>query len=157
MNYLPSAKSPFWQILFAVQLFALIYLLISGDLRIHSDAPSVGVAISLGIVLLAVTFPVTVAFALAAVRKHNKTHPKSRVTLFQVLPPELNDEDERLTGVTARATRNVYLYHNIALPSFALILLFAQPSLPAIVILVGALTVGHYIAYWIGIKPALQD
>ena len=157
MKYLPSAKSPFWQILFAAQFFTLAYLLVIGELSINKGIYSVSMAVPLSILVLMAVFLVTAALALVAIRNYNKTHPKSKVSLIQVRPAELNDDDERLTGVTARATRNVYIYHNLALPILAVTLLFAQPTLPATIVLIGILTTGHYIAYWIGIKPALQD
>lgn len=157
MKYLPSAKSPFWQLLFAVQFFALAYLLVTGGLSVQNGTYTLGVAVSLSIFILVAIFLITALLGVVAVRNHNKTHPKDKLSVFQVRPPELNDDDERLTGVTAKATRNVYLYHNIALPTLAVVLLFTQPSLSLTIVLIGILTAGHYIAYWIGIKPALQD
>lgn len=157
MKYLPSAKSPFWQILFSVQLFTLAYFLATGDFYLSSDTHSANLSISIGIIVTAALFPVTVLLGFIAVKTHNKTHPNDKLNVLQVRPPELNDNDERLTSLTARATRNVYLYHNTALPTLLVVLLFAQPSLSATILLLGLLTVGHYITYWIGIKPALED
>jgi hypothetical protein len=157
MKYLPSAKSPFWQLLFAVQFFALAYVLATNGPIFQNDTDSVNAMIPLGALILVATFLITALLGLMAVQRHNKTHPKDKLNIFQITPPELMDDDERLTGVTAKATRNVYLYHNVALPILAVVLLFAHPSLPTVVILVGLLTIGHYIAYWIGIKPALQN
>ncbi len=157
MKYLPSAKSPFWQILFSVQTFAFIYLLVTDGVGFRNDTYSMSFEVGMGILILVSIFVITATLGLLAIRAHNKTHPKDKLNIFQVMPPELNDDDERLTELTAKATRNVYLFHNIALPALALILLFIQPSLPVTVILIGILTIGHYIAYWIGIKPALQS
>lgn len=157
MKHLPSAKSPFWQMLFAAQFFILAYLLIIGELSIGNGTYSMGITIPFSILALVAIFFTTTALALIAIRNYNKTHPKNKISLTQVRPAELNDDDERLTGVTARATRNVYIYHNLALPILGLALLFVQPTLSTTIILIGILTMGHYVAYWIGIKPALQD
>lgn len=157
MKYLPSAKSPLWQMIFAAQFFIFAYLVSIGNLSLHHDTYSLGIAIPMNILILLVTLPVTTLLAALAIRNHNKTHPNDKVSIFQTRPPELIDNDERLASITAHATRRVYLYHNLALPLLALALLFAQPSLPTTVVLVGILTMGHYITYWIGIRPALQD
>lgn len=143
--------------LFAAQFFILAYLLIIGELSIGNGTYSMGITIPFSILALVAIFFTTTALALIAIRNYNKTHPKNKISLTQVRPAELNDDDERLTGVTARATRNVYIYHNLALPILGLALLFVQPTLSTTIILIGILTMGHYVAYWIGIKPALQD
>jgi hypothetical protein len=157
MKYLPSAKSPFWQMLFAAHAFAFAYLLATGGVDYTSAFDSNSLTIPVGIPILVITFTFSAVLAYVATRAYNKTHPKSRLSIFQVMPPELNDDDERLTSLTAKATRNVYLFHNTALPILAVLLIFLQPSLPVVIILTGALTMGHYVAYWVGIKPALQD
>lgn len=157
MKYLPSAKSPFWQILFAAHAFAFAYLLSIGDFSFTDSSYPTSLTIPAGMLVLVVTFTLSAVLALIATRAHNKSHPKDKLSIFQVMPPELNDDDERLSSLTAKATRNVYLFHNTALPVLAVLLIFLQPSLPVVVILIGALTMGHYIAYWVGIKPALQD
>lgn len=143
--------------LFAAQFFIFAYLLIIGELSIGNGTYSMGITIPFSILALVAIFFTTTALALIAIRNYNKTHPKNKISLTQVRPAELNDDDERLTGVTARATRNVYIYHNLALPILGLALLFVQPTLSTTIILIGILTMGHYVAYWIGIKPALQD
>lgn len=143
--------------LFAAQFFIFAYLLIIGELNIGNGTYSMGITIPFSILALVAIFFTTTALALIAIRNYNKTHPKNKISLTQVRPAELNDDDERLTGVTARATRNVYIYHNLALPILGLALLFVQPTLSTTIILIGILTMGHYVAYWIGIKPALQD
>ena len=157
MKYLPSAKSPFWQMLFAAHAFAFAYLLATGGVDHTSTFDSDSLTIPAGIPILVITFTFSAILAYVATRAYNKAHPKSRLSIFQIMPPELNDDDERLAGITSSATRNVYLYHNAALPALAVLLIFLQPSLPVSIILIGTLTIGHYIAYWIGIKPALQD
>lgn len=157
MKHLPSAKSPLWQMLFAAHAFAFAYLVITSGFSLTSGTFPTTLTIPVGMLILAVTFTISAVLALIATRTHNKSHPKDKLSIFQIMPPELNDDDERLTGLTAKATRNVYLFHNTALPVLAILLIFIQPSLPVVVILVGALTMGHYIAYWTGIKPALQD
>jgi hypothetical protein len=157
MKYLPSAKSPFWQMLFAAHAFAFAYLLATGGVDHTSAFDSNSLTIPVGIPILVITFTFSAILAYVATRAYNKAHPKSRLSIFQVMPPELNDDDERLTSLTAKATRNVYLFHNTALPILAVLLIFLQPSLPVVIILTGALTMGHYVAYWVGIKPALQD
>lgn len=157
MKYLPSAKSPFWQLLFAVEFFALAYLLVTDGFKVQNDPYSPAISISMSIFISVALFLFTALLGYAAVRAHNKTHPKDKLNIFQIRPPELNDNDERLTSLTAQATRNVYLYHNTALPALLVVLVFMHPSLPTTILLLGLLTVGHYIAYWVGIKPALQD
>ena len=157
MKYLPSAKSPFWQMLFAAHAFVFAYLLATHTLTLMSDTYPTSLILPAGLLILVITFIISAALAFLATHSYNKSHPKDKLSIFQITPPELNDNDERLSGVTAKATRNVYLYHNTALPVLAVILIFIQPSLPLTIILIGLLTMGHYIAYWIGIKPTLQD
>ena len=143
--------------LFAAHAFAFAYLLATGGVDHTSTFDSDSLTIPAGIPILVITFTFSAILAYVATRAYNKAHPKSRLSIFQIMPPELNDDDERLAGITSSATRNVYLYHNAALPALAVLLIFLQPSLPVSIILIGTLTMGHYIAYWIGIKPALQD
>jgi hypothetical protein len=143
--------------LFAAHAFVFAYLLSIGGLSLTDSSYPTSLTIPAGILVLIATLTISAILAFIATRAHNKSHPKDKLSIFQVMPPELNDNDERLTSLTAKATRNVYLFHNTALPVLAVLLIFLQPSLPIIVILIGALTMGHYIAYWVGIKPALQD
>lgn len=156
MKYLPSAKSPFWQILFATHAFVFAYLLSIGEFSMTNNSYPTSLTIPVSILVIIATFTISALLALTATLAHNKSHPKDKLSIFQVMPPELNDDDERLTSLTAKATRNVYLFHNTALPVLAMLFIILQPSLPIAVILIGALTIGHYIAYWIGIKPALE-
>lgn len=142
--------------LFAAQAFVFAYLVSTSDFSLTDNTYPTTLTIPAGLLLLVATFIISAVLALVATHIHNTSHPKDKLSIFQVMPPELNDDDERLTSLTAKATRNVYLFHNTALPILAVLLILTQPTLPTVVILIGALTMGHYIAYWIGIKPALQ-
>lgn len=158
MSHQFSARSPFWQILLAIQVFAFIVIFISAnpaDLDGGVDMLELTIPLS-GQVLLC-TLLVTIICGWFAVRSYNQLHPKSRIRIGQAFPPELIESDERLFSLTARATRKVYLYHNFALPILAAIILIGQPSAPVTASLVGLLTVGHYITYWTGIAPVLDE
>lgn len=157
MKHLPSAKSPLWQMLFAGHFFVFAYILITRGFNLTNYTLPMRFTIPPEVLALLGTLLITVILAATAVRRHNRTHPKDKISMLQVMPPEFNDGDERLSSITANATRNVYSYHNLALPILAITLLLLQPPLPTTLVLVGSLTIGHYIAYWIGIRPALKD
>ena len=156
MKHLPSAKSPVWQLLIAGHFFAITYPILDGSYGFDVSTYPMSFTIPFVMPVLFVTLIITIIFAARAVSDHNKANPKDRLSIFQVRPPEFYDRDERLSSITAQATKKVYLYHNLALPLLAAAFLLLRPSLPLAFILIGALTMGHYISYWIGIKPALQ-
>ena len=143
-----SVRSPFWNLVCALLVIIFVGSLVAANPAGPDGAielttftiPSIGIAAFLLLNLVVVYLSVIL-------RRYNAQYKK--IGLFQVFPAELIEDDERLAKISANATRNVYLYHNIALPLLVVFLSF-QPPLLAIIVAVGALVSGHYITYWRG-------
>lgn len=158
MKHQFSVRSPFWQILLTVQVFTFIAIFTSANpADAHGSVDILKLTIPLPGMFLLLTLFATSVYGWGAVRRYNHNHPKSRMSIGQTYPPELIESDERLSSLTAKATRRVYLYHNLALPILATIILIGQPTAAITSILIGLLAVGHYLTYWVGIAPILDE
>ncbi|MGB3414648.1 MAG: hypothetical protein WBA28_08035 [Microbacteriaceae bacterium] len=152
MKKLFSARSPLWQISI-YSCFVVFGILILLD----KEQPSVtGNFNSTMLILSAIVFALGITYC-AQIFRFNKKHPKNMIRYWGLLPPEFKEEDEGMAMVTARATRNVYIFHASALPMACIAYIFFLPSALITFIGLSALLLGHFIVYWVSIWPAWSE
>ncbi|MFM1652285.1 hypothetical protein ACI7RC_09305 [Brevibacillus sp. B_LB10_24] len=138
-------RSPFIPLVMFVGLIGFVF-------TVAEDARAQSSLVFFAALLLAAVFLLWVILVL----QHNKKHPRQKVSLNSLLPPELREMDEGERWITFNACRNVYIYYTFALPiSTSFCILF--PDFPYLALsLIGVLGVGQYIVYWLTIRKLNQ-
>lgn len=153
-----SARSPFWELLFVLQAVAAFALFIyANPADAAGNVDIFALTTPWSVRVLACTVIITATLFRVVIHRYNVAHPNDPVTVSCIFTPEIPKSNERLRSIVTRAMRNVYLYHTVALPIVMVIIVLGQPTALITLILVGLLMVGHYVAYWIGIAPALNE
>lgn len=161
IKYLTHARSPFWQLLFSLEFFTLILVLLAASPPKHGIIDlSINLESQLTVTMqltLAVVFVLSCLLYGMAIRRYNAAHPRAKMRWFRNNTPEIFTQDERLQSLSAHATQRVYRYHSIALPLLALAFFLVRPDTFWAIIFLAIFTIGHYITYLRHSWVALDD
>ncbi len=153
-----SALSPLWQMIFAVIIIGIIA---SFEVKTTSTSQEISVGVMTGEVfsILFVAFFVAMIAGQIAISRYNKTRPKGakKLSLLTMHPPELLESDERLGQTTAKATRNVYVYNNYAIPLLVMGMLFFHFNTAIMGVISIVYVIGYYGTYLYTIWPVLKE
>ena len=156
MNKLFNARSPFWQLLFALETILFIALL--STTTVQSDS-AIRVSVSL-LPYLFFLIPLLATFGIYAwvLQRYNQNHPKeSALSPWDVYPPELIESDEMMRSVSQSAAKKVYLYNTWALPLLVLVLLMGKHGVAFMAVAFSVYIIGYYITYLRVIWPHLGE
>ncbi|TAH35668.1 hypothetical protein EYC59_01770 [Candidatus Saccharibacteria bacterium] len=161
IKYLTHARSPFWQLLFSLESFALMLVLLGAnpphqgvvDLSVNLEQQS---TLALLIILAIIVLLSCLLYGLA-IQRYNAAHPRAKMRWFRNNTPEIFTQDERLQSLSAHATQRVYRYHSVALPLLALAFFLVRPDTFWAIIFLAIFTIGHYITYLRHSWVALDD
>ncbi len=146
-----NARSPFWQLLIYVVFFYATFLIVQSHNLSGSALDSNRLYI---LTAAAALLSISTAYGVQIVR-YNRSHPQHRIRYWGFLPPELKEEDEGMRMFTARATRQVYVFHATILPLYGLICIYFFPSLEYVTVGLALLVIGHFGIYLATIWPVL--
>lgn len=154
---------PLWQMTFIVLLGLMIFSFSGAstefiqnddELKFGVEFPQLESVLLFGSISL--SFLLIVVFSLK-LSKHNKQHPKQKLSIWQIRPIEYLEQDEGMTHITRRAAQKVYTFFVWALPFMAV--LYIVVDIPKYWMIFGILFLAwmQYLIYYLEVRKHLEE
>lgn len=155
-----DARSPLWQLMLALLLVSWFSYGAEAGINSSTFNERGGFEFSTSgpfALIISVTALVVFLGAYLVVMRHNKRHPKNKLSIWQPYPPELLHGDEMLENASQGAAKRVYIYNNYALPIMMWTTLFYLQYPLAIGSIFALYLSGYYLTYLYSLWPYLGE